>query len=542
MPYLVVKSQSEVKRISFTAGPSLRHILDLAGIGVRSGCRGIGACGLCLVRVDAGDAGEPSENERIHLSDAQIAKGMRLACRLFPQNDLTVRVMAPAPQSNWRPMDSDEVLGDGTGSLDRPSSRGGWPEDIRNPYGIAVDLGTTHICLSVVSLLSGQRVTGRYGPNPQSLFGADIMTRLERAVESADRAVKMKHLAINAIQDGLRDMAVRDGIDMKSVVTGAVVGNTAMLALLTGNHYDRLLQTDFWSTQIDCLPKKGDTSLAQPLEVHPRAHVTIVPPLAGFVGSDLLAGILASELTASQNPSLFIDFGTNSEIALWDGSVLWVTSAAGGPAFEGSGISCGMPAESGAIYRFHDHTDGFSFDVIDDIEPKGVCGSGLVDLVAGLVRRGALSEIGRYSEAVPAEGPVIVEGRPDLRLQKRDVDLFQRAKAAIGAGVKALCSRAGIGYQDIQRVCAAGALGRFLNVNNAELLGLLPSIAKDRVELCGNTALAGCERALTDVDFNRRLKQILKITQFINLSEQDDFNDLFMENLYLRPVSNGSVP
>jgi uncharacterized 2Fe-2S/4Fe-4S cluster protein (DUF4445 family) len=273
--------------------------------------------------------------------------------------------------------------------------------------------------------------------------------------------------------------------------------------------------------------------------------------LAGFVGSDLLAGVLNTHLTEEGAGGLFIDFGTNSEMALWDGRVLRVTSAAGGPAFEGSGIGCGAPADPGAIYRVNFRRVNFrranfrrvssrnevlDFSVISDGPPRGLCGSGLVDLIAGLVRSGLLTSKGRFAPDVAREGFVIARGERAMVLTKRDVDLFQQAKAAIGTGIQVLLTQASMGYDDLRRIYVGGFFGRFLDVVHAQQIGLLPVIPPERVDLCGNTALAGCAEALLSPVAIQRLKDLRDRTQIVNLSRWLDFDDLFFTNLFLRPM------
>jgi uncharacterized 2Fe-2S/4Fe-4S cluster protein (DUF4445 family) len=270
--------------------------------------------------------------------------------------------------------------------------------------------------------------------------------------------------------------------------------------------------------------------------------VEVVSPLAGFVGSDLLAGVLAAGLTDSPG-SLLIDFGTNSEIALWDGNTLWVTSAAGGPAFEDCQTQCGMAAEPGAIYRASRRQDssGWNLETIggesgDGETAKGFCGSGLVDLIACLRHTGDLTKAGKFTDATCREGFPIEAGSAGLRLSRRDVDMFQRAKAAIGAGVATLLARAGMRIPDLTRVCVCGAFGQHLNPRNAQAIGLLPEIAAERVELLGNAALAGCERLLLSEAAAADLTLIRQRAAIINLSQHSDFDDLFLDNLYLQPL------
>lgn len=532
MPILIVKLEEEERRIPFTPGQSLRDILDTTDVRVRSGCRGIGACGLCHVCIEAGKVGEPTPNEHTHLDSAKLAQGIRLACQVVPKQNLQIVILDPAPKSNWRSLPS----GEGQRIKRQPV----FPlrdllQEVKSPCGVAVDLGTTHISLSLCELSRGQRLAGRYGLNPQMNFGSDVMTRLVAASESPRQAETISQQAIEAIGEALLDIATREGINLRQVVRLTLVGNTAMLALLSGRNYSLLIQPSHWMSAIDCLPEDTE-DWAVSWNIYPEARIEVISPLAGFVGSDLLAGVVAIHLTENEAGSLFVDFGTNSEIALWDGQVLWVTSAAGGPAFEGSGISCGLPAEPGAIYRVNLKDGALDFAVIGGGKARGLCGSGMVDLISNLARSGRLTKMGDFAPEAPRDGFVLGESEQSIVLTKGDVDMFQRAKAAIGAGIKVLLAKAGMGCKDLQRICVGGAFGHFLNVANAQDIGLLPKIQPDLVELCGNTALAGCEWVLLSSVATESLKTLTEQTKIINLSQCHDFDDIFFENLYLKPM------
>jgi uncharacterized 2Fe-2S/4Fe-4S cluster protein (DUF4445 family) len=532
VPTLIVNEAGRQRRIPFEAGRSLRDILDASDLRVRSGCGGRGACGLCRVRIDAGRGGLPTANEKVYLDTDELAQGIRLACQVIPTQDLNIEILAPAPKSQWRSLCDDPGR-----SMQRVLTLPlkNLPLEVSAPCGVAVDLGTTHISLSLYDLSSGKWLAGRHGPNPQICHGADVMTRLVAASQSLQRARVMSRQVVEAIGEALFDLAAREGINIERVVRLTLVGNTAMLALLSGKNCDLLLQPSHWMRFVDCLPDRPDL-WAVPLGIHPRAWIEVIAPLAGFVGSDLLAGVMSVHLTEKGSGGLFIDFGTNSEIALWDGRVLRVTSAAGGPAFEGSGISCGMPADPGAIHRVNLGNDALDLAVIGDSKPRGLCGSGLVDLIAGLVRSGSLNKKGQFAPHVPQTGFTIAPGGPAMVLTKSDVDLFQRAKAAIGTGIQVLLTQAEMGYNDLRRIYVGGLFGRFLDVVNAQQIGLLPAIAPERVELCGNAALAGCAQFLLSPVAVQRLKGIGEQTRVINLSHWPDFDDLFLTNLYLQPM------
>lgn len=531
MPVLRVNAEAGLREIPFTPGASLRDLLIASGVPVRFGCGGLGICGRCLVRIEAGEVDPPTGQELLKLRPEQICQGIRLACRVIPCRDLTLTILTAPSAAAWRTM-SDDDLGPYPPPLPaRPERESG------TPFGVAVDLGTTHIRLTLWDLAKGVRVTGRSGLNPQSSFGSDVMTRLMAACASRENAAQISLLARDAIGGALLEMAAAAGLRPADIGRVAIVGNSAMLALLAERNYDLLLKPACWGGAIDCRPAET-ASWCGLWGIAPDAGIELVQPLAGFVGSDLLAGILATRLTEKPAAALLIDFGTNSEIALWDGATLLATSAAGGPAFEGCGISCGMPAEPGAIWRVEAQAapPGLRCEVIGGGRAQGVCGSGLVDIIANLRKIGTLNGAGRFARDAGDGGQVIVAGRDDLLLGKRDIDAFQRAKAAIGAGTGCLMGMAGMRPGELQRVSVCGAFGRFLNVPNAQAIGLLPELPADRFELWGNSALAGCESILFSPETTGRAGAVRSMARIINLAQAPEFEDLFIVNLYLRPL------
>ncbi len=532
MPVLTIHTASEMQQFAFVPSQSLSRILDDVGMPVRTGCRGVGACGLCLVRIVAGDAGVPQPNERIFLDDDRLALRTRLACQVVPEHDLEIEILSPAPTSTWRRLAHERGR---RSERHLPFPLSDLPPNVATPYGVAIDLGTTHISLSLHNLATGAWVAGRHGQNPQANVGSDVVTRLMAATESPAQAHALSQSVIDAICEALWDLVIRDGINLQHVVRLTLVGNTAMLALLSGRNFELLMQPNHWTRAIDCTPR--DTAAwVTAWGIHPQAQIDVAPVLAGFIGSDLLAGVIATRLTEGQGCSLLIDFGTNSEIALWDGAVLWTTSAAGGPAFEGSGTRCGMPAETGAIYQVTMQADRMEYTIIGGGQSYGICGSGLVDLIACLIRSGTLTATGKFAPMIPSQGFTIVHGEQSISVPRTDIDVFQRAKAAIGVGIQVLLDQAGLRADDLQRICVGGAFGRSLNIRNAQAVGILPTVPSARVELCGNTALAGCEEALLSPALRECMRQLGNQARIINLSQYPDFDVLFLENLYLQPM------
>ncbi len=530
MPILTVTSNEIAREVRFTQGPTLRELLEAAGIWVRSGCRGNGACGLCLVEIDAGEVPEPTKNELLLLSGEQLQGNTRLACQIVPEGDLRIRIAGGGPKSDWRELTAESL------ACTPPRLPARSAKSLPSAYGLAVDVGTTHISLSLWDLQRGERLSSLTGANPQAYYGSDVVTRLIAARESAENAHRIARITIETIREAFVEMCLQNGLSPAAVGRVVLVGNTAMLALLTETDAQVMLEPSLWTRWIDCRLDRA-AEWVNLLGLDRRATVEMVPPCGGFVGSDLLAGVLATGLT-DEAGAMLIDFGTNSEMALWDGDRLWVTSAAGGPAFDGCGMQCGMPAERGAVYRV-DRPGGngeLRYAVIGGGEADGICGSGLVDLVACLRDAGQLTPRGKFSATGADEGFVLRRENRPLRLSLGDVDMFQRAKGAIGAGLRTLLEAAGIQATSLCRVYVGGVFGQHLDCRNAQAIGLLPNIATERVQLCGNTALAGCERVLLAADGIAALERMRQRATVINLSQSDDFERLFLESLYLKPM------
>jgi uncharacterized 2Fe-2S/4Fe-4S cluster protein (DUF4445 family) len=513
-----------VRQLAFEPGPSLRDILSRSSVPVRSACAGIGACGLCRVRVDEGDGGPATAAELLHLGPEAVSARTRLACQITPHGDMDVTVLEPARPSPWRAPDAPAY---------RPAfspSPGRAPSEA--PFGVAVDLGTTNISIGVCDVTTGW-VAVRSGPNPQARVGGDVVARLDAAVRSEPAAQELRRLAIEAIGGGLLELSQREGVALPAVSRVRVVGNSAMLALLGADRAGAVLAPAGWVSPVECA--LGDRAgVAEAWNLSPTVAIDLVQPLGGFVGSDLAAGVVHARLTESLEPALLIDFGTNSELALWDGERLWVTAAAGGPAFEAAGIGCGVRAEPGAIHRLSRSPDGaWSAEVLESGTPRGVCGSGLVDLLALLRAGGEIDERGRPSRApltisLPGSG---------LAVSKADIDTLQRAKAAVAAGVEVLCRRAGLRPLELAAVHVAGSFGEHLDVTSAQQIGLLPPVAAERVRLAGNTALHGALDLLLSGEAEAALARARQRTILLNLSMEPEFEDLFVEHLHIRPMS-----
>ncbi|MCE5312051.1 MAG: ASKHA domain-containing protein [Nitrospiraceae bacterium] len=527
MPFLKVHIEGSQSIVKFEQGLSIREILESADIRIKSGCRGTGVCGLCKVRVVNGVMNPLTRNEEFFVSSPEV----RLACQTLPLTDAAVEVLSPAPKSGWHILNS-RYRSNIFNAIADPCISGA---DIC--YRVAVDLGTTNIMVSVIEMPSGRWIGGRMGINPQTAFGLDIISRLMAAAASDRIAYEQQKSVLTAIVDALTDISVREVLDLTKVTCCTIVGNTAMITLLAGCCCDTVLDPASWSRTTKLAVHTQKIMLAHTDLMH-EADIDLVQPFAGFVGSDLLAGMFAAGITDSKRPALFMDFGTNTEIALWDGHTAWIASASGGPAFEANGISCGMPAEAGAISRVYLSAGGnslFCCEVINNTEPKGICGSGLVDILACMLKTGMIDNKGRFT-GESNERFNLGGDTQQIFLTSRDIDMIQRAKAGIAACIVSLCRRANMKMQSLERICIAGAFGRYLDIANAQAIGLLPVLDKNIFELWENAALIGCEKAALSCEQRHKLDDTRNKCKIINMADNENYEPVFFENLYLAPI------
>ena len=527
---LLIQTATGTQRIAVAEGQSVREALDTTHLRVRAACGGTGTCGACVVCLIGGEVSPPTLAEYLKLPPDERAAGMRLACQLRLRGAAEIRLDQPAPPSPWKSI-APENLNCISGHL----------PDLPGPiYGVAVDLGTTHIRVALWDRRQGKRIASRRGLNPQGSFGADVLNRLEAARAHPAHAHEMAQQARTAIIQAVRDILARDVGEVTPMLAEIgqvlIVGNTAMLALLSGHGGAALADPDNWQRPINCQPV--DPSAWQAQWLMPHAEIVLPDPVAGFVGSDLVADLLATGLAEGPAGALLLDVGTNTEIALWDGRHLHVTSVPGGPAFEGGGIRYGMPAEAGAIYSVQTTDDGddYVYQTIAGSTARGFCGSGLVDAIAVLLATGKLKPSGRFAVSPGSEGYALDPTNPRTVITGTDIDAFQRAKAATAAAMAQLLAQAGMGWGDLRRLCVCGAFGHTLNIAHAQAVGLLPRIAPGFIELSAEASLAGCERALLYSNSAQQFAALTAKIKATNLSLAAGYEDLYINHLRLRPV------
>ena len=577
--------------VEIGADETLLAAIAAAAIDLPVGCGGRGTCGKCLVRLGAGELAAPTDAEQDKLSAEQLERGWRLACQataLSARVSIEVRATGghrqiptasrlergdfhPAvvketvslPPASFQDSRSDlQRVRDGLGVKRAPLSvlrrlpdvlrAGGFSATLTRyedelidvepattsivAYGAAVDIGTSKIIAYLVDLHDGRLIDQEALENPQMRYGEDVVTRITQAIESG-RLGELARAAREGINQTLERLFKRHTILARHLYDMTVVGNTAMHHLALGLSPLGLAGAPFAPALDEPLTvRAGELSLAMNAE----GRVHFLPPIAGFVGSDCLAVIAATRLETQHRPAMAIDIGTNTEIALVRDGHIAVTSCASGPAFEGYQITCGMKASEGAIERVGFTPDGRP-DTVGTIgggEPVGICGSGVVDVLAGLVRSGVIDKTGLMkSHELVREGNqgreyLLARGaHGDIVFTQHDVRDLQLAKGAIAAGWSLLLKREGLSPQDLSHVYVAGAFGNYLDLDNSLAIGLLPPTSKDRVEFVGNAAGVGAQMALVDGSERDRIAELRRGVEFLELATDAAFHEVFVREL-----------
>lgn len=427
-------------------------------------------------------------------------------------------------------------------------------------YGLAFDLGTTTVVATLLDLETGTPAAVASSMNRQQPFGGDVITRISATMLDPAALERLRTLAAETLAELSAEVCAEAGVDPALVYEVALAGNATMTALVLGIDPEPLGVAPFVMTTAD-YPEVSAADLG--LSVHPRAPAYVFPSLGAYVGGDIVAGMLASGMDRDKRVRLFVDVGTNCEIVLSDGNQIVSTAAPAGPAFEGGAIRCGMRAADGAIETIRLHANGrasgddgpvVELGVIGDTgdqtqEPRGLCGSGLVDAVAELVRIGLLDSSGRFipDDQVAAIAPALADrmgkigeervfvlhgSLPDaVVLSQRDVRELQFAKAAISTGWSLLLDELGVEASDIQQVLLAGSFGSYLSAAAAIRIGLVPKLPVMRIVSAGNVAGEGAKMTLLSVQERAGAAALLEVVTYVELSDRADFNDRFVDEL-----------
>jgi uncharacterized 2Fe-2S/4Fe-4S cluster protein (DUF4445 family) len=588
-------------------GVSVFDAASWNGIAIDSTCGGHGTCKKCRVRIVDGHVPASALDERAY-TEEELAAGWRLACRAEAHGDLVVDVPAlvtrpkaatagvgrqvilrPALQKRYVELD-EPTLADQRTDLQRiqdavddlelrvdPGVLRRLPRVLREAdfhvtcvvvddllvdvepgdtseglHAIAFDLGTTTVVATLLDLATGTPVAVRSRLNRQQPFGADVISRISATMVDRDALERLRAAAAETLQELALEVCEQGGVEPAKVYEVAVAGNATMTQVVLGIDPEPLGVAPFiLATRAH--PEMAASELG--LSLHPRARATIFPALGAYVGGDIVAGLLATGMNRDKRLRLFIDVGTNCEIALGSAERLLCTAAPAGPAFEAAQIRCGMRAAEGAIEAVRIANDEIELQVIGEAEPAGICGSGLVDAAAELHAAGLLDASGRFvaDEHAAAVCPQLsrrLVARPDgervfvlawradegeietaVYLSQRDVRELQFAKAAISTGWRVLVEELGIEESEIQQVLLAGSFGSYLSPASAVRIGLVPPLPLPRIISAGNVAGEGAKMALLSMQERHAATAMLDEIEYVELSDRQGFNDRFVEQL-----------
>jgi uncharacterized 2Fe-2S/4Fe-4S cluster protein (DUF4445 family) len=590
-------------------GVTLFDAASWNGIAIDSTCGGHGTCKKCRIRI-ADDPPVPTSLDIRAYTSQELKDGWRLACRTPATRDTRVEVpplttrpkaatvgvgrqviLRPAVQKRYLEL-AEPSLADQASDLERVLAQ---LEDLEpraelsvlrtlgqtlraadykvtavvvddvliavepgdttaRRFGLAFDLGTTTVVATLLDLSTGTPVAVESALNKQQPFGADVITRISATMMDAGALDKLQQLAAETLAELARAVCAAGRVQPDEVYEVALAGNATMTHLALGIDPEPLGMAPFiLSTRLFPEVLAADLGLAG--AVHPRARAVVFPAFGAYVGGDITAGLLASGMDRDPRVRLFVDIGTNCEIVLGSRDWLLATAAPAGPAFEGAAIRCGMRAAEGAIEVVTMTPGDLSVKVIGDAEPQGLCGSGLVDAVTGLVRVGLLDSSGRFVSEDEARaktpglaGRLTTIGRErvfvlhwrgaaedSIYLSQRDVRELQFAKAAIATGWRILLEEAGLAEGDVKQVLLAGSFGSYLSPASAIRIGLVPRVPVQRVVSAGNVAGEGAKMALLSLRERAGGLALLEEVRYVELSDRADFNDRFVDQLPFPP-------
>ena len=490
---LTIKLEPLGEKVRVRYGTPLKDILFKYGI--EFPCGGKGICGGCKIKLLKGDIPMSMEHQQA-INKLGLSEEFRLACRSKVTSDVSLEI------------DQFEtfILADNSTFHFTPSKG----------FGIAIDLGTTTLVAQLLDLSNGHVLDALTSLNPQAEYGADVISRIEYSIRNNGLPL-LQNIIQEKIASMVNKLITRNEVNVTRVV---IVGNTVMQHIFAGLDLTPLSAYPFES-------RKKEFSRFSPqelkLKTNPEAEILFLPSLGSFVGSDILAGILAARIHQSKKPIVLIDLGTNGEIVAGNKDKILCASTAAGPAFEGTNIQMGMRASTGAISSITYNNEKIQYHIIGNETPKGICGSGLIDAIAVLLEDNKVDTGGKIIDESDKIGLI----KPIVITQK-DIRELQLAKGAIAAGVQILLDKLEITHKQVERVYIAGAFGNFINIENTRRIGLI-EFSSEKISKLGNTALIGAKMSLfLNPD---EIYPVLEKTEHIPLEIIPDFQELFADKM-----------
>jgi uncharacterized 2Fe-2S/4Fe-4S cluster protein (DUF4445 family) len=594
-----IEIAGEKEALQAPVGANLYHLLSEAGYAIASACGGIGICGKCRVRFLA-NAKPPTESEKLHLLSEELAAGWRLSCQHRLHSDIAIEIphldeATDAKERMSRPCQVALEVGiekryvelalptkddqraatvriEGSlhqGRLDFPLSvlrklpsllneanykvtvtvKDNQVLDIEKGdtayrcCGVAIDIGTTTLAGYLLDLCTGEELAIRSQMNPQHRFGADVISRIKHVRDHGKIGLQeLQDAIVKGLNMLTRQLILAASVSSHQIYNVTIVGNPTMLHLLLGIDPRGIDQSPYIPIIRDGLVVPAHSI---GLNVNQEGSVWMLPSVAGYVGSDITAGILHTGIDDLDGLNLFVDIGTNAEIVLGNRDRLLSCSTPAGPAFEGAGIKCGMRATPGAISHVKLQDGNVSLQIIGQGDPKGICGSGLIDAVSELLRIGQVDEKGRllddphnpYAHRVNRDERghtrfLLSKGDNPIYLTQADVRELQLAKGAVAAGVESLLERWGSSMEDVDRVFLSGAFGTYVRRESVLQIGMLPGFPLEKISSVGNAAGQGAKLGLLSRKKWEQVQKLVECIEYFELSFYKRFSDIYMHSMY----------
>ncbi|WP_407311292.1 ASKHA domain-containing protein [Desulfosporosinus sp. SB140] len=559
--------------IEANKGDKLTECIRAAGLTLETPCNGLGRCGKCRVKT-WGDLCPPGDMEAGFINDSKI----RLACMARVNGDVWLelppkvnnlktinqglaievevcssvkQVLLPTPEKTAQAylerlpyisysMDIYRKMGklEQTRALQIYGvlvdnyliDLGSEPGEL---LGVAIDIGTTGISAYLLDLATGEILRKESCLNPQTEFGGDVLSRISYCLENPQGPDQLRESILGKINELVTDLT-GSAARAERIYHVVIAGNTTMLHFVLGVYSGSIAKSPYrpvFLEQVDL--KARETGIL----ICPEGKVTLLPSASGYIGADILAGVVATGFEKKNNPAVFLDIGTNGEIVANLGGRLMAASTAAGPALEGMNISCGCRAEEGAIDTFYIDDDyEVHFTTIGGSSPKGICGSGLLDITAAMVKRNLVLAGGRFNPYLDSRIKARVKDKKfyltDLvYISQTDIRQIQLAKGAIAAGVTLLLEEAGLPLDVIEEAVIAGAFGFHINPESIREIGLLPKGFKGKITFVGNSSAEGARLALINKDVMNRIKELKNRIEVLELSTDSRFQDYFVKAL-----------
>ncbi|MDY0222885.1 MAG: ASKHA domain-containing protein [Desulfobacterium sp.] len=594
--------ESEDKTYEFLPQGSLLEIFQNHELVTESACGGKGTCGKCKVKIIDGEANDPTAEELKLLTNGELCRGIRLSCQVTPSGDMTVKLLDSKnlkhkiladgylPEFEINPLISKKVY-----TITRPRSDNNSsyqellekiletpiPQDSHDllrslpkifkgkkltaiftgdtligveagdtsdqTYGIAVDIGTTTVVVSLVDLNEGREIGSKTAINPQKEYGLDVLSRIDFVRRKKNGLKKLQGAILEGLNQLTSKICMENMVAVENIYEITVAANATMMHLLLGVDTASIGRTPF-STVFSKSQNLAAGILG--FKASPFARLYCLPGVSSYIGADIAAGVVVSQLKETRKNILFVDIGTNCEIVLSKAGDLSACSCAAGPALEGMNISCGMRASEGAIEGVKINGNKIDIKVIGETEPAGVCGSGILEAISEILRVGLIGKTGRLKKGEEVQSDVKLQGLAQFLMEKNgkrniilsqkpepivitqgDIRQVQLARGAILSGLYSLLELMEITMEDLDKVIIAGQFGKHLSVDSLVGVGILSEALRGKIDYIGNSSKTGALMCLLSRETREAMESISEKIHYFELSTKEGYEKLFTKCL-----------